>query len=43
LTKADLMGELAIEQFGTYQYAFPWSALACRQNLLHAEMSGTTL
>jgi len=43
LTKADLMGELAMEQFPNYQYAFPWSALACRQNLLHAEMAGTTL
>ena len=43
LTKADLMGELAMEEFPNYQYAFPWSALACRQNLLHAEMAGTTL
>jgi len=43
LTKADLMGELALEQFPNYQYAFPLSALACRQNLLHAEMTGTTL
>jgi hypothetical protein len=43
LTKADLMGDLALEQFPNYQYAFPWSALACRQNLLHAEMAGTTL
>jgi transposase InsO family protein len=43
LTKADLMGELALEQFPNYQFAFPLSALACRQNLLHAEMAGTTL
>ena len=43
LTKADLMGELAIEQFSDYQYAFPWTAEACRRNLLQAEMAGTTL
>jgi len=43
LTKADLMGELDMIQFPDYQYAFPWSADACRLNLLHQEMTGTTL
>lgn len=43
LTKADLMGELALEQFSNYQLAFPFSVLACRQELLHAEAAGTTL
>jgi hypothetical protein len=43
LTKADLMGELVTEQFPTYQYAFPWSAAVCRQNLLYTEMADTTL
>lgn len=43
LTKADLMGELAMEKFPHYQYAFPWALEACRRNLLHAEMTGTTL
>jgi len=43
LTKADLMGELSMEQFPYYQYAFPWTADACRQNLLHEEMTGTIL
>jgi len=43
LTKADLMGELRMESFSAYQYAFPWSPEACRQNLLHKEMTGTTL
>ena len=43
LTKADLMGELAMAQFPDYQYAFPWSADICRLNLLAEEMTGTTL
>ena len=43
LTKVALMGELVTEHFPTYQYAFPWSVEACRQNLLYAEMAGTTL
>ena len=43
LTKADLMGELDMTQFPVYQYAFPWSADACRCNLLFQEMTGTTL
>jgi transposase InsO family protein len=43
LTKADLLGELDMTQFSAYQYAFPWSADVCRLNLLHQEMTGTTL
>ena len=43
LTQADLMGELDMAQFPNYQYAFPWTVEACRQNLLHQEMAGTTL
>ncbi len=43
LTKPDLMGELDMAQFPNYQYAFPWAASACRQNLLHEDMAGTTL
>jgi len=43
LTKADLMGELDMTRFPDYQYAFPWSADVCRLNLLHQEMTGTTL
>jgi transposase-like protein len=43
LTKTDLMGELDMAQFPNYQYAFPWTAEACRQNLLHEEVAGTTL
>jgi transposase InsO family protein len=43
LTKADLMGELDMTQFPDYQYAFPWSTDVCRLNLLHQEMTGTTL
>ena len=43
LSKAALMGELHLSQFAPYQYAFPWSAEACRLNLLHAEMTGTIL
>jgi len=43
LTKAELMGELNMTQFPNYQYAFPWSADACRCNLLFQEMTGTTL
>lgn len=43
LTKVDLMGELDMAQFPDYQYAFPWSADVCRRNLLHQEMTGTTL
>lgn len=43
LTKADLMGELDMTRFPNYQYAFPWSANACRCNLLFQEMTGTTL
>lgn len=42
-TKTDLMGELDMAQFPNYQYAFPWTAEACRQNLLHQEMTDTTL
>ncbi len=30
-------------RFPNYQYAFPWSANACRCNLLFQEMTGTTL
>jgi transposase-like protein len=43
LTKAALMGELQWEHFAPYQYAFPWSDVACRLNLLHAEATGTIL
>jgi hypothetical protein len=43
LTKATLMGELHLEHFTPYQYAFPWSADACRLNLIHAEATGTIL
>lgn len=43
LTTTDLMGELDMTQFPNYQYAFPWSAGACRCNLLFQEMTGTTL
>lgn len=43
LTKTALLGELDMTQFPNYQYAFPWTAEACRQNLLHQEMTGTTL
>jgi transposase-like protein len=43
LTKTDLMGELDMAQFPNYQYAFPWTASACRQNLFHQEVAGTPL
>ncbi len=43
LTKAALMGELHMELFAPYQYAFPWSPEACRFNLLHTEVTGTIL
>ncbi len=43
LTKANLMGELQLDQFPAYQFAFPWSAEACRLNLMFTEMTGTTL
>ena len=43
LSKAALMGELRLEQFAPYQYAFPWSVEACLLNLLHAETTGTIL
>jgi len=43
LTKTELMGELDMAQFPNYQYAFPWTTEACRQNLLHEEVTGTTL
>jgi hypothetical protein len=43
LTKTALMGELHLDQFAPYQYAFPWSPEVCRLNLLHTEMTGTTL
>ena len=43
LTKAALMGELHLEHFTPYQYAFPWSAEACRLNLFHVEATGTIL
>jgi hypothetical protein len=39
LTKTDLMGELDLAQFPNYQYAFPWSAAACRNNLLHSDLA----
>ena len=42
LTKKDLMGELNMTAAFSHQYAFPWSALAIRQNLL-ADLTGTTL
>jgi len=42
LTKKDLMGELNIPAaFSHHQYAFPWSALAVRQNQT-ADLIGTT-
>lgn len=43
VSKRDLMGELDLDEFPHYQYAFPWSAEVCRRNLLCAEWSGTTL
>lgn len=43
LTKTELMHELDMAQFPNYQYAFPWRDQACRLNLLHEEMAGTTL
>ena len=42
LTKADLMGELAMTAFANHQYAFPWSVFAIRNNQL-ADLTGTTL
>lgn len=43
LTKKDLMAELNMAAgFSHHQYAFPWSALAIRQNQL-ADLTGTTL
>jgi hypothetical protein len=41
-TQADLMGEFQLEQFPSYQYAFPWSVEVCRQNLMYQAMGGTT-
>jgi hypothetical protein len=43
LTKQDLMGELNMQGFPHYQYAFPWSRQVARSNILHAELTGTTL
>jgi hypothetical protein len=43
LTKTALMGELHMEHFTPYQYAFPWAPEVCRFNLLHREMTGTIL
>lgn len=43
LTKQDLMGELNMQGFPHYQYAFPWSLQVARNNILHAELTGTTL
>ena len=43
LTKPTLMGELHMESFAPYQYAFPWSPDVCRLNLLRTEMAGTIL
>jgi hypothetical protein len=43
LTKTALMGELHLEHFASYQYAFPWTPEVCRSNLLHMEMTGTIL
>jgi hypothetical protein len=43
LTKQDLMGELNMQGFRHYQYAFPWSSQVARSNILHAELTGTTL
>ena len=43
LTKPALMGELDMQPFAPYQYAFPWAPEPCRLNLLHAEMTGTIL
>jgi hypothetical protein len=42
LTKTDLMAELDMTAFANHQYAFPWSALAIRNNLT-ADLIGTTL
>ena len=42
LTKTALMGELHLEHFASYQYAFPWTPEVCRSNLLHME-TGTIL
>ena len=42
LTQKDLMGELNMAAFANHQYAFPWSALALRQNQT-ADLIGTTL
>jgi hypothetical protein len=43
VSKRDLMGELDMNAFPHYQYAFPWSLEACRRKLLCADMRGTTL
>ena len=43
LTKTDLLGELPLDHFSNHQYALPWTFLACRQNLLLTELTGTTL
>jgi len=43
LTKTDLLGELPMDHFSNHQYALPWTFLACRQNLLLTELTGTTL
>ncbi|MBI5963740.1 MAG: hypothetical protein HY863_09725 [Chloroflexi bacterium] len=42
LTRTDLMAELDMSAFANHQYAFPWSALAIRNNLT-ADLIGTTL
>ena len=41
LSKGNLMGELDLDQFPNYQYAFPWFAEACRNNLLHSELTAS--
>ncbi len=35
LTKQDLMGELQMDQFPVYQFAFPWLPEQCRLNVLY--------
>jgi hypothetical protein len=42
LTHSDLMGELNMQGFPHYQFAFPWSLQAARNNILYAELTGTT-
>jgi hypothetical protein len=43
LTKPALMGELDLQPFAPYQFAFPWTPEVCRCNLLYADMAGTIL